>query len=213
MSKYVIFLGGDLTVTDRLHKQIENAHFIAADSGMRHAQALNVEPELWLGDFDSSSAELIQQYAHIEKQVYPSAKDQTDGEIAFDYARAKGATEIIFCGAFGGERTDHSLQHLTMATAQAASGVHVFLTSGNEEAYPILVGAHNYDLPEGSIFSVIAFSQLEGFSISGAEWPLNNITVPFGSSLTLSNIVRESLKVTMQAGYACLIARPKAKKT
>lgn len=212
MSKYVILLGGDLSITDRLRKQIKGAHFVAADSGMHHARTLGIEPELWLGDFDSSDPALMQEYAHIKKQIYPIAKDQTDGEIAFEYARSAGATQIIFCGAFGGERTDHSLQHLTMATAQAASGLDIFLTSGDEEAYPILAGSHDYDLPDGSIFSVIAFTELKGFSISGAQWPLKDITVPFGSSLTLSNIVRGSLKITMQTGYACMITQPKAKK-
>ena len=200
MSKYVILLGGDLSITDRLRKQIKGAHFIAADSGMHHARTLGIEPELWLGDFDSSDPALMQEYAHIKKQIYPTAKDQTDGEIAFEHARSAG------------ERTDHSLQHLTMATAQAASGLDIFLTSGDEEAYPILAGSHDYDLPEGSIFSVIAFTELKGFSISGAQWPLKDITVPFGSSLTLSNIVRGSLKITMQTGYACMITQPKAKK-
>lgn len=213
MSKYVILLGGELTITDRLIEQTQNAHFIAADSGIKHAEALGIEPELWLGDFDSSADDLQQKYAHINKQVHPTAKNKTDGEIAFDFACAAGASQIIYCGAFGGERTDHSLQHLTMATAQAIAGYNVFLTSGSEEAYPIIAGSYSFDLPENSLFSVIAFTELTGFNIIGADWPLNDVTVPFGSSLTLSNIVRKNLKISLQKGNACLIARPKLKTT
>lgn len=68
MSTFVILLGGDLVVTDRLKRQIAGARILAADSGIRHAAALGVEPELWLGDFDSASAELRVQYGHVPQR-------------------------------------------------------------------------------------------------------------------------------------------------
>lgn len=49
MSTFVILLGGDLVVTERLKRQIAGARVLAADGGIRHAEALGVEPELWLG--------------------------------------------------------------------------------------------------------------------------------------------------------------------
>lgn len=49
MTTFTILLNGDLCVTDRLFHQIGNSRVIAADGGMRHAAALNVMPELWLG--------------------------------------------------------------------------------------------------------------------------------------------------------------------
>ena len=58
MTLFLILLGGELTVTERLMRQISGARVIAADSGMRHAAALGVNPELWIGDFDSSDAAL-----------------------------------------------------------------------------------------------------------------------------------------------------------
>lgn len=58
----------------------------------------------------------------------------TDGELAFEEAYMRGADRVILCGAFGGQRTDHTLLHLTMATAQAAKGRNVLLSSGSEEA-------------------------------------------------------------------------------
>lgn len=71
MSTFVILLGGDLVVTDRLKRQIAGARILAADSGIRHAAALSVEPELWLGDFDSTSAELRVQYGHVPQRRSP----------------------------------------------------------------------------------------------------------------------------------------------
>lgn len=120
MSTFVILLGGDLVVTERLKRQIAGARVLAADGGMRHAEALGVEPELWLGDFDSTSGALKEKYAHVPQRTFPAAKDMTDGELALEEAFERGAKKVILCGAFGGSRTDHTLLHLTMATAQVA---------------------------------------------------------------------------------------------
>lgn len=208
MSTFVILLGGDLTVTDRLRKQVEGARFLAADSGMRHAKQLDVVPELWLGDFDSTSADLQEDFAKVPRQTFPVAKDMTDGELALNTAYDLGAKRVILCGAFGGERTDHTLLHLTMATRHAIGGRKILLSSGFEEALPLVPGNYQYDLPDGSVFSILSFSQLEGLTIEQAEWPLDKITLPLGSSLTVSNVVRGTLCVSLRLGYAVLIAKP-----
>jgi thiamine pyrophosphokinase len=43
-------------------------------------------------------------------------------------------------------------------------------------------------------------------SIKNAEWPLDNVTLPFGSSWTVSNIVRGTLCVSVRSGLAILVA-------
>lgn len=195
-----------MTVTPRLLQQIDGARVLAADSGMRHAAGLGVVPELWLGDFDSTNAELAERYQHVERQVFPVAKNMTDGELALHEAYERGATEVILVGAFGGERTDHTLLHLTMAVAQAAQGRKLLLSSGNEEAVPLIGGEQAFDFAEGVLFSIIGFSALSGVSISGAQWPLEQVAVPLGSSLTLSNRVEGRLTVALNEGQAILLA-------
>lgn len=208
MSKFVLLLGGSLVVTDRVRQLVAGARVLAADGGMAHAASLGLEPELWLGDFDSTSPELEEQYAQVPRQVFPEAKDMTDGELALNKAYELGATEIVLCGAFGGERTDHTLLHLTMATAQAAAGRKLILTSGTEEAHPLVAGKYDFDFAEGTQFSIVAFSQLQGLFIQGARWPLENVELSFGSSLTVSNAVCGNLHVSLHSGKAILIAAP-----
>jgi thiamine pyrophosphokinase len=209
MSTFVILLGGDLVVTERLKRQIAGARVLAADGGIRHAAALGVEPELWLGDFDSASNGLRARYAHVPQKIFPPAKDMTDGELAVEEAYALGAARVVLCGAFGGERTDHTLLHLTMATAQAEKGRDILLSSGAEEAWPLPPGEYTYDFPDGTLFSVVNFTTVGGLSITNAEWPLDNVTLPFGSSWTVSNRVRGTLRVTMRSGLAILLANLK----
>src|SRR5262247_3778312 len=104
MSRFVILLGGDLVPTPRVERALDGARVIAADSGMRHAAALGVVPELWTGDFDSVPAELLAEWLDTPREVYPSGKDKTDGELAVDAALARGATSLVLAGAFGGAR-------------------------------------------------------------------------------------------------------------
>ncbi len=207
MSLFVILLGGDLTVTPRLQGQIAGARVIAADSGMRHAAALGVTPELWLGDFDSASPDDMQSHSGVPREVWPEDKDRTDGEIAIEAALARGADRLVLAGAFGGERTDHAFLHLAAAISLGERGIPVLLTSGNEEGLPLAGNRQSPDWPDGTLFSILAFSDLSDLSVTGVRWPLANRDVPFGSSLVLSNSVQRRATVSLGKGRAMLMAR------
>jgi len=207
MSLFAILLGGELTVTPRVVALSAGARVIAADSGIRHAAALGVVPELWVGDFDSSSAEDFEAHRDVPRQAFPAAKDKTDGELAIDIAIAKGATSLIILGAFGGDRADHEFLHLALALRLAERGFDVTLTSGRQEGRPVLPGAHSFDYLYGTLFSILGFTAIEGLSISGAEWPLDRIHMEFGSSLTISNRVAGPLRVSLSSGRALLVAQ------
>jgi thiamine pyrophosphokinase len=208
MSRFFILLGGDLIRTPRLEAQLAGSRVIAADSGIRHAAMLDVMPELWVGDFDSTPADLLDDYSGIPRDVFPPDKDKTDGELAIAAALERGATSLVLAGAFGGARADHAYLHLALAVRLAEDGTPVVLTSGHQEGRPLLPGTTGFDYPDGTVFSVIGFSELSGLTETGAKWPLDHVEVPFGSSLTLSNEVRSSLRITLDSGRAMLIAHP-----
>ena len=208
MSKFAILLGGDLTVTARLRQQIEGARIIAADSGMMHAAALRLVPELWVGDFDSAGSELTLQYRDIPRKIFPAEKDATDGSIAVAEAVAGGASEIILTGGLGGQ-TDHTAGLLGTALQLARRGLPCLVTSGEEEAHPVLAGETLIDLPPGSRISVIPFTDLEGLDLDGVKWPLVQRQVPLGSTLTLSNIAHGPVRISLRSGYGIAIAYPK----
>lgn len=207
MSKFLILLGGKLVRTPRLDAQAAGARVIAADAGMSHARMLGIEPELWIGDFDSVSETLKTEYAHIPQDRHPSAKDNTDGELAVSEALRRGATSLVLAGAFGG-RADHAFLHSTLAIRCARQGLAVMITSGDQEAHPLLPGARAFDYVEGTLFSILGFSHLSGVTVKGARWPLDAVEVPFGSSLTLSNEVHGELHVSIGSGKALLLAHP-----
>lgn len=208
MSLFAILLGGHLAPSDRLAPVLAGARFIAADGGMRHAETLGVTPELWVGDFDSAADGLMARFPDVPRQPYPAAKALTDGEIAVGEAIERGATRLVLVGALGGERSDHALMHVVQAISLAEAGHAVMLTSGTEEAWPLLAGTITLDLPKGSLFSILAFGDLVGLSIAGARYPLAGFSMPFGSSRTLSNVAEGPVRITLTAGRAIILARP-----
>jgi thiamine pyrophosphokinase len=207
MSRFVILLGGDLTVTARLRKQIAGARFIAADSGMRHASALGTRPELWVGDFDSAGSELMLDYAEVPRQTYPAEKDATDGEIAITEAVNQGATEIILIGGFGGQ-SDHATAHLGLALKVAKSGKRCFISSGEEEAYPLMAGTHHFHVSAGSRFSIVPWSDIEGFTLDGVKWPLYSVRLTLGSSFTMSNVATGPVSLSFTSGIGIAFTYP-----
>ncbi|ODT05934.1 MAG: thiamine diphosphokinase [Mesorhizobium sp. SCN 65-20] len=208
MSRFTILLGGDVFRTPRLDRQVADSRVIAADSGIRHASLLGLSPELWIGDFDSMPAEVDPRFASVPREVFPTDKDKTDGELAIAAALERGATSLVLAGAFGGPRADHAFLHLALALRLAEAGTDVLLTSGRQEGVPLLPGAASFDYADGTLFSVLAFSELSGLTELGAKWPLSSVEVPFGSSLTLSNEVRGALRISLGRGRALLLAHP-----
>jgi thiamine pyrophosphokinase len=207
-STFTILLGGELRLTERLRATVSGSRLIAADGGMRHAAALGVVPELWVGDFDSTPDDLATAFSGVPRQPYPAAKAETDGEIAVSEAIARGAKRLILAGALAGERSDHALQHLLYAVSLAETGLDVLLTSGSEEAVPLIPGTITLDLPENSLFSVPAFSDLKGLTIENARYPLTNFHLPFGSSRTISNVAEGPVRFSLESGRAVVLARP-----
>jgi len=207
MSRFVILLGGTLTVTPRLLSQIEGARVVAADSGMAHAAALRLAAELWVGDFDSTDDDLAARYRHVAREVHPADKAATDGEIAIAAAIARDASDFILVGGFGGQ-ADHTFGHAGLVLRLAQRGYRALLTSGSEEAYPLLPGSHRLDLPSGSRLSIIPFGDLTGLDLENVKWPLHQRDVVLGSSLTLSNVALGTVRIGLASGYGLAIAYP-----
>jgi thiamine pyrophosphokinase len=208
-STFTILLGGHVTRTERLSALVAGTRVIAADSGMRHAAPLGLQPELWVGDFDSTDRDLSQAWPKVERRSYPAAKAATDGEIAIAEAIALGAERLILVGALAGERSDHALQHYLHGLGLVEDGFEVMLTSGEEEAFPFANDSElELDLPKGALFSVLGFSALTGLTIRNARYPVRDFALTFGSSRTISNVAEGPVAVSLKSGRALLLARP-----
>lgn len=205
MSRFTILLAGPIRPTPTLREAVAASRVIAADRGMTHAPALGVTPELWIGDFDSSDPALSLAFAGVPRETFPHDKDQTDGELAIEAAIARGASELLLVGAFGGPRTDHAFMHLILALRYAATGFGVELFDGRERAMPLRAGLQRFDVTPGTVFSILKFSDLAGLAIRGARWPLAGVDLPFHSILTQSNEALGPIEIELRAGVAIVL--------
>ncbi|MEF2551554.1 thiamine diphosphokinase [Aurantimonas sp. A2-1-M11] len=210
MSRFSVLLAGHVAPTPDLAIAIAGTRVIAADDGVRHAAALGVTPELWVGDFDSSPPRPAIEMTSLPREPYPRDKAMTDGEIAIEAALARGASRLLLVGALGGPRSDHAFAHLILALRYAARGIEVELFDGIERAWPLGPDRRCFDLVPGAQFSILKFSDVSGLTITGAKWPLEAVDLPFHSILTQSNEALGPITVSLRGGAALLLAQSDA---
>ena len=107
MSKCFIFAGGELGEIKKCDIE-EGSYIICADSGLCHAQKLEIAPDVILGDFDSYKGELNYD---VEIIRCSPQKDDTDTLMAVKLAISRGYDDIIILGALGG-RFDHTIANI-----------------------------------------------------------------------------------------------------
>ena len=73
---------------------------------------------------------------------------------------------------------------------------------------PLLPGEKRLDVPEGSLFSILGVTALDGLSIVNARYPLDDFHLPFGSSRTVSNVANGPVDISLRSGKALILARP-----
>ncbi|AJY44716.1 thiamine diphosphokinase [Martelella endophytica] len=206
---FTVLLSGALVIDDRVRRLVAGSRVIAADGGMAHADGLGVKPELWVGDFDSTDAALSERFPDVERQGFPPAKNETDGALAVAVALERGARRIVMAGALQGERTDHGMMNMLHAVSLAEGGIDIVLTSGTEEAWPLLPGTTTIDMPKGALFSILGFADLSGLSIENAGYELDGFEAPFGLPRTVSNIAGKSpVAITLKTGRGIVLVRP-----
>jgi thiamine pyrophosphokinase len=206
--KALVLAGGNLHVSQRVLERLEGADLVvAADGGARHANALGVKIDLWVGDFDSSQG-LEETFIDVPRQPHPTEKNQVDTELALEAARFKGATEALVIGAFGG-RFDHALTIATLALRNTLAGFPVDLESGSEAGWSLVPGRDlTLNLESGTTFSVIALGSVaSGLSVTGAKWPLERADLPFGLGWGVSNIALGPIRLSLEAGLALIVVQ------
>lgn len=141
-----------------------------------------------LGDFDS----LSYMPDPPPSKIYPSEKNDTDGELALCRAIEAGAQEIAIYGG-GGRREDHFLGNLHLLYAASERGVRaemvtnysrIFLCAAQESVF--LNGV------KGKTVSVIPFGgNAHIIKSGGLKYPLNGLDLVYGSTRGISNEVTE----------------------
>ena len=191
----VVVVGGGPLSPQAVDALDDGSFIVAADSGLDHAVAADLSPDVLVGDLDSiSAAGRMWAYEHAaEIEEHALDKDLTDTELAI--ARALQVPDVHDLLLLSGstapdERLDHllgiilALGHPSLArldSVRAFIGTTLFQVLHADRTVTL-------ELDHGQQFSLLALhGACDGVTVSGARWPLANTRLSATEARGLSN--------------------------
>ena len=209
---YYVITGGPLT--SKAADFIVKDHVIAADRGIDFCFKYGITPELAVGDMDSVSEEGLDSIkkSGIPIKTYPVEKDMTDTEIALSFVPKEAGVTVV-CPLTG--RLDHIIANIQIAASLYSEGRDIVLDDGVTEVH-FLSGNDKVTLNldkwgSKSSVSLVPLSSdknIEGVTLNGLYYPLDNATLSFGKTLSFSNKPKDGVSeftVSIKEGLLAVI--------
>ena len=180
MGKCLIFCAGGFA---RPVAAIEKDDYIlAADGGLAHVEALGLQPNGIIGDFDSLG------YVPQNAQVFPVEKDDTDSMLAVRKGLELGYKEFILYGALDGPRLDHTIANLQTLLFLEDHGAKGTLVGLKYLITTVRDGILRLPRADSGIVSVFCLGETaRGVTIRGLKYGLENGCLDSGFPLGVSN--------------------------
>jgi thiamine pyrophosphokinase len=189
-------VAGSVALVARLAHQCDLV--IAVDGGGSVCLDAGVKPHMVLGDFDSLHPETLEELTAQGTRVvrFPSHKDRTDLELAFEEARRAGADEVVVTCAVSG-RLDHTLAAL--GALIAAADLRPELAEPDLSGWVLSLQGRGELMLEGVGATVSLMAMCSGTVVSaqGVKWPLEAHKLPEGSGLGVSNVITSESGATL----------------
>ena len=198
MATCIIFCAGEF---DGLATPIaETDRVIAADGGFAHTQALNLQPDAVLGDFDSLG------YVPENARVFPVEKDDTDAMLAARMGLEMGCNRFLFYGALEGKRLDHTVANFQTLQFVADNGAIGYLIGKEQVVTLVKNGALRFPQATGIVSVFCMGADAKGVTLTGLKYPLENGTLTAGFPLGVSNRFTDApAAITVENGSLLVI--------
>jgi len=206
----VLFINGEVAQPQSLRNIFEIGDtLVSVDGGMRHLKALDLLPQIVIGDMDSIDAESLSALEQGGTEIlrYPAEKDQTDFELALDILAERGFNEILVIGALGG-RVDQALANIWLLAERSQPGFSISFDDGCEQVF-LIQNKLTLKGQKGDQVSLIPYqSPVQGITTEGLEYPLNNETLFPEKTRGLSNVlIGEQAQISIKSGRLLCIHR------
>ena len=170
MKRCVIVGGADIGNYGFIRDALQpDDYVIFCDSGLKHLDALQVQPNLIVGDFDSHE----NPHLDVETLVLPCEKDDTDTVYAMKEAIKRGFYTFLLIGVVGG-RLDHTLGNVSMLLYLDSLGLKGTIVDDYSEME--IVSSSPVAIEDKyAFFSLLNISGCaRGISIQNAKYPLDD---------------------------------------
>ena len=212
LQRIIIFANGELPNLEKAHTLLQRGDYIiCADGGTRHALAMNITPDLIIGDMDSvEKGELHKfQESEVPIELFPHDKNETDLELAIQRAVEMMPAHILIVAGLGG-RLDQTLANITLLTGHRLSTLDIRLDDGVEETFFCRdrVQVHG---KSGDIVSLIPWGgEVSGVETENLKWPLKNETLyPYKTRGISNEMLGEEASVKIKSGLLLVVHRVK----
>lgn len=203
MKLITIFLNGEYPSADSFYrKNAKNNFVVCADGAYNKLIKLGIKPDIVLGDMDSIQKKLSDGTKRIK---YPTNKDETDGELALDYAVSKNPNEILVFGALGG-RKDQELANIFLLSKYPSRNIKV---SEKNTSIWIAKKKEQFGAKKGQTISLIPISvKVTGIKTEGLRYKLNNENLYMKKTRGISNVAEKNkIKITHKKGILLVMAQ------
>lgn len=190
--KINILAGGPEDLMPALEPYRNDGMWVGVDKGVLTLIQNAIQPALAFGDFDSVTSEelsLIEDKVKVLNRFMPE-KDETDMELALNWAIEQKPEKIRLFGATGG-RLDHLFANIQLLIKPVLSAVPVSIEIIDKKNVIYIKPSGEYRVQQNKSFKYISFfpitMEVKGLTLKNFKYPLKNHTVPAGSTLCISN--------------------------
>ncbi|GGM21033.1 thiamine pyrophosphokinase [Paraliobacillus quinghaiensis] len=191
MKTVAIVAGGPIEfVPDLMSYKNQVDYWIGADRGALVLVNAGMRLDLAIGDFDSITENEFEQVSTNATSIetYPVDKDETDLDLAIVKAILLAPEKLILFGATGG-RIDHTLANIQLLYRLQQEQLQTTIIDNQNEL--TLFNPGSYEVEQNLLYPIISFvpfsSCIEGLTLEGFYYPLEDGSVEWGSTLCLSN--------------------------
>lgn len=207
-----ILAGGPLDLLPNLRGWEEKDDIWAGvDRGVYTLLSMGIQPSIAFGDFDSvTSKEMAIIEAQIKEiQRFRPEKDETDMELALNWALKQKPNLIRIFGATGG-RLDHFFANIQLLVPPLLKDVLVQIEIIDCRNIVFLKNPGVYSIKHNPQFKYVSFipitMEVKNLTLKGFKYPLREEDIPLGSTLCISNeLIEDSGNFSFSKGIIMVV--------
>jgi len=184
---------------------------VAVDGGLAILQKLEIRPDHWISDLDSTPRIKKGYLKRIEVHLFPPDKKKTDAELSVELCAGQGITDVTLFGwNVRGAETDHLLGTLFLARnlKKKKRDLNLRFLSSRQEIRALRDNSTIFRGCKGRRLSVIPLSERIEMTLSGTKYRAQRLIVRAGETVALRNEISARQAKVSVVGTALVLVAP-----
>lgn len=201
-------ISGSPNIDVDLIKQYKTDYNIGVDNGAYFLVANQIKLDMAVGDFDSISTDQFLTVLNNTSEVkkFDSIKNQTDTEIALDYAIKLKPKEINLFGVTG-RRIDHFFSVMNLFHKTVKDNIKLNIIDKHNKIYLLKPGEYKVKKEKYKYISFFAYdSDVKKLNLTNFKYPLDNYFLSKKDTICVSNELNDGCGfVNFQSGLLLIV--------